>query len=123
MGKLKDKFLDFRDDTLDFVDNHRLGLIIISIIAIVLLAYIAFRLFTFSTTSIIISSADPNVGEIIGTNASYVDYKATSRNSKKGDSNGKVTWEADAGYVQENEDGTITNLGEKFGKKYDEGIH
>lgn len=23
----------------------------------------------------------------------------------------------------ENEDGTITNLGEKFGKKYDEGIH
>ena len=107
MGKLKDKFLDFRDDTLDFVDNHRLGLIIISIIAIVLLAYIAFRLFTFSTTSIIISSADPNVGEIIGTNDSYVDYKATSRNSKKGDSNGKVTWEADAGYVQENEDGTI----------------
>lgn len=106
MGKVKEKFLDFRDDTLDFVDNHRLGLIISSIIAIALLAFIVFRMLTYSTTSIIISTADETLGEIVGTNAKYIDYKATARNSKTGDSMGNVTWEVDGGHTEDNGDGT-----------------
>ncbi len=107
MGKLKESFLDFRDDTLDFVDNHRVGLIIVSIIAVMLLSYLVFRMLTYSTTSILISSADESVGEIIATNARYVDYKATARNSKTGDSLPNVEWSADAGRIEQNEDGTI----------------
>lgn len=107
MGRVKEKFLDFRDDTLDFVDNHRLGLIILSLIAIALLAYIVFRMLTYSTTSIIISTADETLGEIVGTNAKYIDYKATARNSKTGDSMGNVTWEVDGGHTEDNGDGTV----------------
>ena len=37
MDNFKDFFLDLRDDTLDFIDDHRKMLIIISIVAIILL--------------------------------------------------------------------------------------
>ena len=37
MDNFKESLLDFRDDTLDFIDDHRKSLIIISIVAIVLL--------------------------------------------------------------------------------------
>ena len=37
MNNLKDFFLDFRDDTLDFIDDDRKGLIISSFILILLL--------------------------------------------------------------------------------------
>ena len=37
MDNLKDFFLDFRDDTLDFIDDHRKALIIASFIMIFLL--------------------------------------------------------------------------------------
>ena len=33
MDNFKESLLDFRDDTLDFIDDHRKSLIIISIIA------------------------------------------------------------------------------------------
>ena len=55
MDNLKDFFLDLRDDTLDFIDDHRKGLIIVSFIAILLLIGLMIMFIMFTPVKITIA--------------------------------------------------------------------
>ena len=74
MDNLKDFFLDFRDDTLDFIDDHRKGLIITSFLAVLILIGLMIVLIMFTPEKIVISSADQELGNIIGTKARVLEF-------------------------------------------------
>ena len=104
MNNLKDFFLDFRDDTLDFIDDHRKGLIISSFILILLLIGIMIMFIVFMPVKITISNADKETGNIIGTKAKVLEYTATAK--KYNDPiNANFKWEVSGGYVSVNEQG------------------
>lgn len=104
MDNLKDFFLDFRDDTLDFIDDHRKGLIIISFIAILILIGLMIVLILFTPEKIVISNADEESGNIIGTKARTLDFKASA--TKNGDSvESSFEWEVNGGRLEIDESG------------------
>ena len=65
MDNFKETLLDFRDDTLDFIDDHRKSLIIISIVAIVLLIGLIIFFILFQPVKITIANVDQELGNII----------------------------------------------------------
>lgn len=107
MGNLKDFFLDFRDDTLDFIDDHRKGLIIVSFLAVLILIGLMVALIMFTPEKIVISIADEELGNIIGTKARVLEFKAVAnKNGEVVESN--IEWKVDGGRVEINEDGIAT---------------
>lgn len=103
-----DFFLDLRDDILDFIDNHRKGLIIGSFIVILLLIALMVMLIMFSPVKITIANADTEMGEIVGTKASTLYFYATSKkNGEVIDTKG-FKWEVSGGTVEVSEDGVAT---------------
>lgn len=105
---MMDFFLDLRDDILDFIDNHRKGLIIISFIAIIILIAIMVMMIMLSPVKITITNADTELGEVVGTKASTLYFYATSKkNGEVVDTKG-FKWEVSGGIVEVNEDGVAT---------------
>ena len=72
MDNLKYFFLDLRDDILDFIDDHRTGLIIFSIIAIFLLIALMVVFVVFAPAKIVISNVNTDIGNVIGDRKSVV---------------------------------------------------
>ena len=106
MNNFKESLLDFRDDTLDFIDDHRKSLIIISIIAIVLLIALMIIFIVFQPVKITISNVDQELGDIIATKAKTLELKATAqKNNEVLESD--FEWEVSAGNLEYNEDGTV----------------
>ena len=56
MNNFKETLLDFRDDTLDFIDNHRRGLIIMCFLAIFVLLGVIILLMMMDPVKITISN-------------------------------------------------------------------
>ena len=103
-----DFFLDLRDDILDFIDNHRKGLIIGSFLIILLLIALMVMLIMFSPVKITIANADTELGEVVGTKASTLYFYATSKkNGEVIDTKG-FKWEVSGGNVEVSEDGVAT---------------
>ena len=98
MDNLKDFFLDFRDDTLDFIDDHRKGLIITSFLAVLILIGLMIVLIMFTPEKIVISSADQELGNIIGTKARVLDFKAVANKNGK-DIESTFEWKVVGGRV------------------------
>lgn len=101
---MNESLLDFRDDLLDFIDDHKKGVIITIIIIVVILLLVLVGLLNYEPTRITISNANPEQTEIIGTKAKEVTLKAQAVTGTEG--NGKVTWETDYGKITVNEDYT-----------------
>ena len=131
MNNFKDFFLDLRDDTLDFIDDHRKGLIIISFIAILLLIGLMIIFILMTPVKITIANADTEIGNIIGTKARSLQYTASAQ--KYGEPiDSTFTWEVSAGSVEVDQNGVATwnlpvdegtysitaNNGEATGTKY-----
>lgn len=107
MDNLKDFFLDFRDDTLDFIDDHRKGLIITSFLAVLILIGLMIVLIMFTPEKIVISSADQELGNIIGTKARVLEFKAVANKNGK-DIESTFEWKVDGGRVEIDEAGIAT---------------
>lgn len=107
MDNLKDFFLDLRDDTLDFIDDHRKGLIIVSFIAILLLIGLMIMFIMFTPVKITIANADKEVGNIIGTKARVLQYTASAKKYNEPIST-TFKWEVSAGSVIVDEHGVAT---------------
>ncbi len=107
MDNLKDFFLDFRDDTLDFIDDHRKALIIASFIMIFLLIMLMIVFIMFAPVKITISNSDEELGNVVATKARVMEYQAVAK--KFNDVvNTSFKWEVSAGMLDINEDGTVT---------------
>ena len=107
MDNLKDFFLDFRDDTLDFIDDHRKALIIASFIMIFLLIMLMIVFIMFTPVKITISNSDEELGNVVATKARVMEYQAVAK--KFNDVvNTSFKWEVSAGMLDINEDGTVT---------------
>lgn len=107
MDNLKDFFLDFRDDTLDFIDDHRKGLIIISFLAVLILIGLMIVLIMFNPVKIVISNANDELGNIIGTKARVLEFKAVANKNGK-DIESNFQWEVNGGRVEIDESGIAT---------------
>jgi len=108
MDNLKDFFLDFRDDTLDFIDDHRKALIIASFIMIFLLIMLMIVFIMFAPVKITISNSDEELGNVVATKARVMEYQAVAK--KFNDVvNTSFKWEVSAGMLDINEDGTVTS--------------
>lgn len=131
MNNFKDFFLDLRDDTLDFIDDHRKALIIISFIAILLLIGLMVVFILMTPVKITIANADTETGNIIGTKARTMQYTASAQ--KYGEPiDSTFTWEVSGGSVEVDQNGIATwnlpvdegtysitaNNGEATGTKY-----
>lgn len=106
MDNLKDFFLDFRDDALDFIDDHRKALIISSFIMIFLLIILMIVFIMFTPVKITISNSDKELGNVVATKARVLEYQAVAK--KYNDViNTSFKWEVSAGMLNINEDGTV----------------
>lgn len=106
MDNFKETLLDFRDDTLDFIDDHRKSLIIISIVAIVVLIGLIIFFILFQPVKITIANVDQELGNIIGTKTRTLELRAIAqKNNEVIQSN--FEWEVSAGSLDYNEDGTV----------------
>ena len=107
MGNLIDTLLDFRDDFLDFYDDHK-PLFIISVVLIVLLlvgGIVAYSIF--APVKIRIYSANEEVGDLLATKADSVTYYAiATRKGKQLDVD--FSWSVDSGTVVEDNNGIVT---------------
>ena len=107
MGNLIDTLLDFRDDFLDFYDDHK-PLFIISVVLIVLLlvgGIVAYNIF--APVKIRIYSANEEVGDLLATKADSVTYYAiATRKGKQLDVD--FSWSVDSGTVVEDNNGIVT---------------
>lgn len=106
MNDLKYKLLDFRDDLLDFIDDHRKALIIGSFITIFLLIVLIIVFVVFAPVKITISNVDENLGNVIGTKTEVLEYKAIAQKNNKL-VNTSFEWEVSDGKLTVNEDGTV----------------
>ena len=104
MENLIDTLLDFRDDFLDFYDDHK-PLFIISVVLIVLLlvgGIVAYSIF--APVKIRIYSANEEVGDLLATKADSVTYYAiATRKGKQLDVD--FSWSVDSGTVVEDNNG------------------
>ena len=107
MNNFKETLLDFRDDTLDFIDNHRRGLIIMCFLAIFVLLGVIILLMMMDPVKITISNVDDKMGEIIGTRARSIELKATAYKNNELMEDQQFTWEVSGGKVKLQEDGTV----------------
>ncbi len=107
MDNFKEALLDFRDDTLDFIDDNRKKLIIISFIAIIILLLLIILIVIFNPVKITISNVNEEMGNIIGTRASELELKAIAKKNGSELKDAKIEWSVDAGKVIDNGDGTI----------------
>ena len=103
-----DFFLDLRDDILDFIDNNRNKLIVFSIVAIVVLIGVIIAMFVLGPVKITISSANEEVGDVIGTKASTLTFKAVSKKNGEVINTKGFKWEVSAGIVSTDEEGVAT---------------
>ena len=107
MDNFKDFFLDLRDDTLDFIDDHRKMLIIISIVAIILLIGLMILFIVLTPVKITISNADTEIGNVIATKARSMQYTASAQ--RYGNAiESTFTWEVSAGTVEVDQNGVAT---------------
>ncbi len=104
MDNLKDFFLDFRDDTLDFIDNHRKGLIIFSFIAILILIGLMMLFIMMSPVKITISNVDKEIGNIIATKGKVLEFEAVATEYNK-PVESTFKWETSAGRIEVDENG------------------
>lgn len=107
MNNITDFFLDLRDDILDFVDDHRKGLIIGSFIVIILLIAVLVMCILFTPVKITISNADEEAGNIIATKAQTLEFSALAeRYGSAIDST--FEWKVSDGSVSVDEQGIAT---------------
>lgn len=107
MNNFKETLLDFRDDTLDFIDNHRRGLIIMCFLAIFVLLGLIILLMMMDPVKITISNVDNKMGEIIGTKARSLELKAVAYKNNELMEVQEFQWEVSGGKVELQEDGTV----------------
>ena len=107
MDNLKYFFLDLRDDILDFIDDHRTGLIIFSIIAIFLLIALMVVFVVFAPAKIVISNVNTDIGNVIGTKAREIQYVATAKKNNQ-ILNSSFKWEVSDGTITVDEEGIAT---------------
>lgn len=105
MNDLKETLLDFRDDTLDFLDNYKIP--IIGVLVGLLLIVIIIKVIIFFKIDIDIISSDSSVGNIVGANTDYVDLKAVYKNRNSTTAIEDITWSTEDGTLEENDDGTV----------------
>lgn len=105
MGNFTDTLLDLRDDFLDFVDDHRTLATLMTILAVlIIVAGIAFSIL-YKPVKITIVNANPDEGEIYGTRAFKLDFKANVVNA---DNIEDIEWDVSGGGVNKNSDGSVT---------------
>lgn len=107
MNNFKETLLDFRDDTLDFIDNHRRGLIIMCFLAIFVLLGLIILLMMMDPVKVTISNVDNTMGEIIGTKARSLEFKAVAYKNNELMEVQEFQWEVSGGKVELQEDGTV----------------
>lgn len=103
-----DFFLDLRDDFLDFIDNHRKGLIIGSFLIVILLIALMVVLIVLGPVKISIINADTELGEVVGTKASTLYFRAEAKKNGELTASDGFKWEVSGGTVEVNEDGIAT---------------
>ena len=108
MSNFTDTLLDIRDDILDFVDDHRKGLIIFSFIAIFLLIGLMIVFILMNPVNITIINANSEVGKIIGTKTRVLDLQAVAQKYNTPIEGATFEWEVSAGKLDINQDGTVT---------------
>lgn len=106
MDDFKYKLLDFRDDVLDFIDDHRKALIIGSFVTIFILIIFIIIFVVFAPIKITISNVDDNIGNVVGTKTDILEYKAIAHKNNK-IVNTNFDWEVSAGKLIYNEDGSV----------------
>lgn len=107
MSNFKESLLDFRDDTLDFIDNHRKGLIIMCFLAIFILLGVVILIMMMDPVKVTISNVDNTMGEIVATKARSIELKATAQRNNEVVDVQQFEWEVSGGKVKLNEDGTV----------------
>ncbi|MBO5476979.1 MAG: VWA domain-containing protein [Clostridia bacterium] len=106
MNNFKETLLDFRDDTLDFIDEHRLPIIIISILLVILIVGGIILKVVLSPVKVVISNANTEMGNIIGTKAKTLEFTAVAKKNSKV-LEAAFEWEVSGGKIQLNEDGSV----------------
>ncbi len=102
---LGDKFLDFRDDLLDFIDYNRGKIIIISLVLVIVLGIALFFLLTYEPERITISTITEDGTQIVGTKARELKFSASNKSGEAVTAD-NIEWTVEAGLVTEEPDGT-----------------